>query len=62
MSKDVVRVRSFGERNIAGRHYIQPRPLNLAALARGHKVRPDLRWQVRVSSGFTQRPLCVREK
>lgn len=25
MSKDVVRVRSFGERNIAGRHYIQLR-------------------------------------
>ncbi|MFT8586798.1 hypothetical protein [Acetobacter papayae] len=36
------------------------RPLNAEALAKGH-IRPDLARQVRVSSGYTWKPLNVRE-
>ncbi|ANA13095.1 hypothetical protein [Acetobacter oryzifermentans] len=42
------------------RRFITPRPLNPTHLAEQARIRPNLLFQKRVSSGFTHNPLIVR--
>ncbi|KAA8387352.1 hypothetical protein FOH24_13845 [Acetobacter tropicalis] len=59
MLKTAITVRTFGERALPGRHLIICRPLNADALAKSCRIRPDQSQQVRVSSGFSWRPLSL---
>lgn len=51
--------RSFGQPARAGRYYVMRRPFCPQSIEAGSRTRPDQSRQVRVSGGYTQRPLDI---